>query len=41
MKILEAFLSPEQMTTYRQEQTDQINNAMKMFAPQRPAEATN
>jgi hypothetical protein len=41
MKILEAFLSPEQMAAYRQEQTDQINNAMKMFAPQKPAEATN
>jgi len=40
LRILEGFLSPDQMTTYRQEQTDRINNQadrMKMFLPQKPA----
>jgi RNA polymerase sigma factor (sigma-70 family) len=44
LKILEGILSPEQMTTYRQEQTDRINkqaDMMKMFLPQKPAETTN
>ena len=41
LKILEGFLSPQQMTAYRQEQTDQINDAMKLFAPQKPADAAN
>jgi RNA polymerase sigma factor (sigma-70 family) len=41
LKILEGFLSPEKLTAYRQEQTDQIQNAMKLFAPQKPADATN
>ena len=44
LKILAGFLSPEQMATYRQEQTDRIDKlagAMKMFAPQKPAEVTN
>ncbi len=41
LKILEGFLSPQQLTAYRQEETDQINDAMKMFAPQKPADATN
>lgn len=36
LKILEGFLSPEQMTTYRQESTDAINNALKMSSPQQP-----
>ena len=40
LKILDGILSPEQMTTYRQEQTARINNQadrMKMFLPQKPA----
>jgi hypothetical protein len=44
LKILDGFLSPEQMTTYRQEQMDRINRqaaAMKMFLPQKPAETAN
>jgi RNA polymerase sigma factor (sigma-70 family) len=44
LKILGDFLSPEQMTTYRQEQTDRIallSNAMKMMIPQKPAGTTN
>jgi hypothetical protein len=44
LKILDGILSPEQMATYRQEQTDRINqqaDAMKMFLPQKPAEVTN
>ena len=44
LRILEGFLSPDQMTTYRQEQTDRINNQadrMKMFLQQKPADATN
>ena len=44
LKILAGFLSPEQMTAYRQEQTDRIDKlagAMKVFAPQKPAEVTN
>jgi hypothetical protein len=44
LKILAGFLSPEQMATYRQEQMDRIDKlagAVKMFAPQRPAEVTN
>jgi uncharacterized protein YfeS len=43
LKILSGFLSPEQMTTYRQEQMDRIDKlagAMKIFAPQKPAEGT-
>ena len=43
-KILDGFLSPEQMTTYRQEQTDRISkqaDMMKMFSPPKPADATN
>jgi len=41
LKILAGFLSPQQLTAYRQEETDRINNAMKMFAPQQPAGAAN
>jgi hypothetical protein len=44
LKILASFLTPEQMTTYRQEQMDRIDKlagAMKMFAPPKPAEAAN
>ena len=41
LKILEGFLSPQQLAAYRQEQTDRINNAMKMFAPQEPAGVAN
>ena len=41
LKMLEGFLSPQQLTAYRQEETDRINDAMKMFAPQRPADAAN
>ncbi len=42
VKILAGFLSPEQLTTYRQEQTDLIEKraaGMKMFAQPKPAEA--
>ena len=44
LKILDGILSPEQMATYRQEQTDRINkqaDAMKMFLSQKPAEGAN
>ena len=44
LKILAGFLSPEQTTTYRQEQMDRIDKlagAMKMFTPRKPAEAAN
>jgi RNA polymerase sigma factor (sigma-70 family) len=44
LKILAGFLSPEQMTTYRQEQMDRIDKlagAMKMLTPRKPAEAAN
>ena len=44
LKILDGILSPEQMTTYRQEQTERINkeaDMMKMFLPQTPATVTN
>ena len=44
LKILDGILSPEQMTTYRQEQMDRIDKltgGMKMFTPQKPAEVTN
>ncbi len=44
LKALEGILSSEQMTTYRQEQTDQINkqaDMMKMFLPQKPTDTTN
>ena len=44
LRILEGFLSPDQMTTYRQEQMDRINTqaeAMKMFLPQKPAGTAN
>ncbi|HWQ90054.1 MAG TPA: sigma-70 family RNA polymerase sigma factor [Clostridia bacterium] len=44
LKILGGVFSPEQMATYRQEQTDRINkqaDMMKMFLPQKPADATN
>jgi hypothetical protein len=44
LKILSGFLSPEQMTTYRQEQMDRIDKlagAMKIFTPRKPAEAAN
>jgi len=41
LKILGGFLSPQQLTAYRQEETDRINDAMKMFAPQEPAGAAN
>ncbi len=43
LKILAGFLSPEQMATYRHEQTDRIDrmaSAMKMLPPQRSAVAT-
>jgi hypothetical protein len=43
-KVLEGFLSPDQMTIYRQEQMDRIDKlaaAAKMFPPQKPAEATH
>jgi RNA polymerase sigma factor (sigma-70 family) len=44
LKILDGFLSPQQMTTYRQEQMDRIDKltaAMKMFPPQKPAAAVH
>jgi RNA polymerase sigma factor (sigma-70 family) len=41
LKILEGFLSPQQMTAYRKEQTDRIDDAMKMFTPLKAADATN
>jgi hypothetical protein len=44
LKILAGVLSPEQLTTYRQEQTDRISkeaDMMKMFLPQKPAAAAN
>jgi RNA polymerase sigma factor (sigma-70 family) len=41
LKILAGFLSPEQMTSYRQEATDALNNEMKMFQPRKPADAAN
>lgn len=44
LKILEGFLSSEQMTAYRREQTDRIStmaSALKMFPAQKPAEVTN
>jgi RNA polymerase sigma factor (sigma-70 family) len=44
LKILEDFLTPEQMTTYRGEQLDRIDQqaaAMKLLLPRRPVEGTN
>jgi RNA polymerase sigma factor (sigma-70 family) len=44
LKILAGFLSPEQMATYRQEQTDRIStmaSALKMFPAQKSAAETN
>jgi predicted alpha/beta-fold hydrolase len=44
LKILGNILTPEQLNTYRQEQTDKINmlaNATKMFLPQKPAGTAN
>jgi RNA polymerase sigma factor (sigma-70 family) len=43
LKILEGFLTPDQMTAYRKEQVDRLAtlaSAAKMFPPQKPAEAT-
>ena len=44
LKILAGFVSPEQMTAYRQEQKDRIDNmagGLKMLPAQEPTEATN